>query len=142
MKTGRKSAAELSVVPCGPDKRPQAPEHLTEVQQNLWTQIVRSEAEDAFDTPVLQELLADYCRHTDAANHFTKKIDSHLNNLDTKISLRDLDLMLKMRDRESKAAGERATKLRLTNQSRYNPRTAATKMNNQSKGTKPWHQEN
>jgi hypothetical protein len=46
--------------------------------------------------------------------------------------------MIKLRDRESKALGDKATKLRLTNQSRYTPGAAATAAKNASEAKKPW----
>src|SRR3546814_3951705 len=39
------------------------------------------------------------------------------------VDLEGYDRLLKMRDRETKAIGDKATKLRLTNQSRYTPRS-------------------
>jgi hypothetical protein len=40
--------------------------------------------------------------------------------------LERLERILKMRDREARAAADKATKLRLTNQSRYTPHSAAS----------------
>ena len=50
----------------------------------------------------------------------------------------DYDKLLKMRDRETKAIGDKATKLRLTNQSRYTPQAAATAVKNEIGARKPW----
>jgi hypothetical protein len=50
-----------------------------------------------------------------------------------------LDRLTKMRDRETKAAADKATKLRLTNQSRYTPQAAGTaSKNNGAANLKPW----
>ena len=46
--------------------------------------------------------------------------------------------LLKMRDLEIRAAVSLATKLRLTNHSRYDAKTAATASKNAAKGFKPW----
>ena len=43
-----------------------------------------------------------------------------------KINVLQYDKLLSMRDRETKAMGSLATKLRLTNQARYTPQAAAT----------------
>jgi hypothetical protein len=43
-----------------------------------------------------------------------------------------------MRDRETKAIADKATKLRLTNQSRYTPDRASTAAKNNLKADKPW----
>jgi hypothetical protein len=49
-----------------------------------------------------------------------------------------LENLTKVRDRELRAGNEKLTKLRLTNQSRYAPRTAATAGGRAAKGGKPW----
>jgi hypothetical protein len=46
--------------------------------------------------------------------------------------------LLKMRDQETTAAARMATKLRLTNQSRYMPQTLARAAHNTPKLAKPW----
>ena len=46
-----------------------------------------------------------------------------------------------MRDLETKAAADKATKLRLTNQSRYTPQGAANTSKHGVKGFVPWDNE-
>jgi hypothetical protein len=127
---GRKSAASLSVVAGTIDGRPKPPSDLTKEQAEIWNRVVASEAVDVFKTATVQRLLADYCRHSVAVEKLTKIVDGAMNDPQAEISLEDLDRLLKMRERETRACLSIATKLRLTNQSRYQPSTAAVKAAN------------
>lgn len=133
----RKSAAALSVVVASIDGRPRAPEDLTEFQRDVWERTVANEAADVFRTAALQQLLKDYCRHVEAGHRLTLIIDRHLASEAMNVELDDLDRLTRMRDRETKAAADKATKLRLTNQSRYTPQAAAT-ASKQASERKPW----
>ena len=121
---GRKSAAELSVVVGSIDGRPQPPSELTKDQREVWDRTVANEGADTFKTAALQQLLKEYCRHVVTATKLAGMIEAmeavQVNDLG------DYDRLLKMRDRETKALADKATKLRLTNQSRYTPQAAAT----------------
>jgi hypothetical protein len=93
---------------------------------------------DVFKTAALQQLLKEYCRHVDTAHRLSKAIDraTEEDALDP-IGVEHLDRLLRMRDRETKAIVNKATKLRLTNQSRYTPQAAAT-ASRQTAERKPW----
>jgi hypothetical protein len=135
----RKSAASLSVVAATIDSRPQPPEDLTERQQKIWLAVVGSEPSDFFKTAALQILLAEFCKHTDAARMLGVLInrfqDVWLCSQDGVDRYKDL---LAMRERETKALADKATKLRLTNQSRWQPRVASTAANRETAQAKPW----
>lgn len=135
---GRRSAASLSVIAGGVDRRPDPPVELTDDEAEVWQRTVASEAADVFGTAALQQLLTEYCRHVVAAARLSLVIEAHMSTAESEVSLKDLDCLLKMRDRETKAVADLATKLRLTNQSRYTPKAAATAAKNQAKGEKPW----
>lgn len=133
----RKSAAALSVVVSNIDGRPRAPADLTEFQQGVWDRTVGNEAADVFKTAALQQLLKEYCRHVETADRLSKQVD--LATADgSNHSLQDIDILLRMRDRETKALADKATKLRLTNQSRYTPGAAGTAAKNANEAKKPW----
>src|SRR5690606_17282466 len=137
----RKSAAALSVIAGSLDRRPDAPSDLTELEAEVWDRTVSHEAADIFGTAALQQMLKDYCRHVVAAERLGKVIEGHMAGEPTDgegISLKDLDCLLKMRDRETKAIADKATKLRLTNQSRYTPQAAATAAKREGQARKPW----
>lgn len=137
---GRKSAASLSVIHGSLDQRPVAPAELTTAEAEVWDRTVTHEAADVFGTAALQQMLKDYCRHVVAAERLGKVIEGHMAQPGSEdgISLRELDCLLKMRDRETKAIADKATKLRLTNQSRYTPKAAATAAKNAGQARKPW----
>lgn len=137
---GRKSGAATAVVVQGSfGQRPEPPEELTPEQAAIWRETAASEPLDAFNTAALRGLLKDYCRHRAAAESVSAIIDSFqadwLKNSEGARRYREL---LKIRDLECRASADKATKLRLTNQSRYTPQAAATAARNANKMTKPW----
>lgn len=145
----KKKPPALSVVASKAiDGRPKAPADLTPDQQTLWDRVVGSEPADFFKTPATQLLLRDYVRHTTSAEHLSRIIDGHIAFVQTPpeereegerpMSLKDVDVLMKMRDRETKAAAAKATSLRLTNQSRYTTRAAGT-AGKKTQESKPWH---
>lgn len=136
---GRKSAASLSVVAGSIDGRPQPPADLTEYQRGLWQRTVAAEPLEQFRTAALQQLLKEYCRHAEAANILAGQIEAFDPEwLTDDDGLKRYDRLLSMRDRETKAVADKATKLRLTNQSRYTPQAAATAAKRSAAPTKPW----
>lgn len=132
----RQSAAALAVVVANIDGRPRAPEDLTEFQRDVWARTVANEAADTFKTAALQQLLRDYCAHVETAHALTQQINLAI-VVGSNIDLDDLTKLVRLRDCETKASADKATKLRLTNQARYTPQAAATAA---KKGTerKPW----
>lgn len=135
---GRSSSAALSVVAgTDIDGRPRAPCDLTPFQQEVWERTVANEAADVFRTSALQQLLKEYCRHVETADRLSKQADLYTAD-GSNHSLQDIDTLLRMRDRETKALADKATKLRLTNQSRYTPGSAGTAAKNSGGEKKPW----
>lgn len=136
---GRKSAASLSVVVGSIDGRPSPPTDLNKAQAEIWERTVANEGADVFKTAALQQLLKEYCRHIVSAAKLAVMIEAmeHLKQMSPE-DLGDYDKLLKMRDRETKAIGDKATKLRLTNQSRYTPQAAATAAKKSNGDLKPW----
>lgn len=135
---GRKSAASLTVVAGSIDGRPQAPDDLTTEQKQVWERTVANESADVFKTAALQQLLKEYCRHVATSLKLARMVEA-MERLEVMPAddLEDYDRLLKMRDRETKAIADKATKLRLTNQSRYTPQAAATAAK-KSTERKPW----
>jgi hypothetical protein len=135
---GRTSSAALSVVAgTDIDGRPQSPSDLTEFQRGVWDRTVANEAADVFRTAALQQLLKEYCRHVETADRLSKQVDRATGE-GSNLSYQDIDCLLRMRDRETKALADKATKLRLTNQSRYTPGAAATAAKSANEAKKPW----
>ena len=136
---GRKSGAALSVVVGSIDGRPSPPKDLTKFQAEIWQRTVAGESLDQFRSAALQQLLKEYCRHCEAAHILAEEIEAtKLEWLRTDDGLKRYDQLLAMRDRETKAIGDKATKLRLTNQSRYTPQAAATAAKYTGGSAKPW----
>lgn len=135
---GRRSAASLAVVAgTAIDGRPASPADLSKAQKDIWERTVTNEPADTFRTAALQQLLRLYCQHADTAARLSKQVDEAMRE-GSQVDLDDVDRLLKMRDRETKAVGDKATKLRLTNQSRYTPQAAGTAAKKASTERKPW----
>ena len=135
---GRASGAALSVVAgTDIDGRPEPPSDMTEFQRQVWKRTVANEAAEVFRTAALQQLLKEYCRHVETADRLSKQVDLYTAE-GSNHSLQDVDTLLRIRDRETKALADKATKLRLTNQSRYTPKAAATAAKNSGQARKPW----
>jgi hypothetical protein len=136
---GRKSADNLVVIQGAIDARPEPPEDLNDRQKEIWRETVACEATELFRTAATRAMLVDYCRHREAGENISRIIDSFkpewIKNEDGAKRYHDL---LKMRDLETKAAGRVATKLRLTNQSRYFPDKAGVISRNAVQGLRPW----
>lgn len=136
----RQSAeAKITVLQGGLSRRPDAPDDLTEAQASIWTATVESEGPEFFNTAALRELLKDYCRHKVTAAALTEQVEKYdATSVMAPDVAQTFDRVTKMRDRETKAAADLATKLRLTNQSRYTPKAAATAAKNATVSKKPW----
>ena len=138
---GRKSsaAAEVSVVSGNFGKRPEPPVELSEAEAQIWRETVSSEAADFFGTAALRGMLSDYCRHRASADKVSEIINVFQAEwLKSTEGAKRYHGLLKMRDLETRAAADNATKLRLTNQSRYTPQAAATASKSAGRGIKPW----
>ncbi len=131
-KRGRKSGAELSVVPIDCNALRQIPpKNMAREQAQIWTTVVNSTPAGWFrENDVLLEL---YCRHVHTADRLAKLIDSCGFEFD---DLRQLNRLLAMRARETSLTTRLATKMRLTQQARITPRSAGRKMENV--GPRPW----
>jgi hypothetical protein len=120
-------------------KRPDPVPDLNERQAEIWRETVASEHVSFFDTAALRGMLADYCRHREAAEKVSGIVDAFqaewLKAAEGAKRYKDL---LKMRADETRAAASLATKLRLTNQSRYTPHGAAAAARNTPKIRPPW----
>lgn len=134
---GKASGASLSVVVSNIDGRPRAPADLTEFQADVWDRTVANESADTFKTAALQQLLRDYCCHVETAHALTQQINRAIGP-GSNMSIDDLTKLVRLRDCETKASADKATKLRLTNQARYTPQAAATAAKNTATTSKPW----
>ncbi len=140
-KRGRISGAELSAVVVQAEfgGKARAPEELTARQKEIWQKVALTEPVVFFNTESMRLLLAAYCRHIESSEIVTVAIDSfkpeYLANED---GADRYGKLLKIRDQESRAAATCATKLRMTNQSRYTPQSASTASRNAPTTKMPW----
>jgi hypothetical protein len=134
---GRKSAASLTVVPAGIPARMEPPQGLPDSQAGLWREIVQDKPVDWF-APDNAPLLVEYVRAVDMCNALAMQIEATLAGGDPVETALLLKGFLDMRDKEAKRATSIATKLRLTQQSRYTPQAANT-ANKKASGARPWH---
>jgi len=79
-------------------------------------------------------LLELYCRHVHTADQLSKLVDAQKVELS---ELRTLSRLLTMRERETRMITHLATKMRLTQQARMHPRSAARAIDNEPR-CKPW----
>lgn len=137
----RKSAASLAIVPSLPDSRPEPPAGLSEAEAALWVEIVDSKPSDWFGADSAP-LLTEYVRAVVMCDRLAVLLDRALEASgsppdDDAPRLPRVDDLLVARDRESRRATTIATKLRLTQQSRYTPQAAST-ASRKAGGKRPW----
>lgn len=114
----RKSSESLSVVPVTAlPTRLDPPDDFPLAESEVWRAVVATKPVDWFDADSAP-LLAEYCRAKVMCDRLASRID-----LASDEQLKDL---LVQRDREAKRLTTIGVKLRLTQQSRYTPKAAAT----------------
>lgn len=135
-KRGRKSEAEMKVSQIeNTFNFPEAPSELTDEMKVEWTEIVERMPADWF-TRETHPLLTQYCRHVICARHVAKLIELEMAK-DVK-NVQDYNRLLKMQSLESSNITSLATKMRITQQSKYSEKAAHTAAANANNGPKPW----
>ena len=126
------SSASLSVVPVVAMTRMAPPRGLSDDESRLWREVVDSKPVEWFQ-PDSAPLLTEYVRAVVMSGQLDIQVKAALVGSETG----ELKALLDMRDKESKRVVSIATKLRLTQQSRYTPQAAAT-ANKKAAGGRPW----
>ena len=135
-KRGKKSAAELNIVPIERAiKPPSAPTDLSNEMKVEWKAIVERMPPDWF-TRETHALLTQYCRHVVCARRVAQLIDKAETEED--FFVQDYNRLLKMQSLESNNITSLATKMRLTQQSKYSEKAAHTAATNANNLPKPW----
>lgn len=146
-KRGRPNPADVAVkdgkgqvVVGGFGSRVDPPADMTQDDQiEIWKEIVASEPAEFFGTAATKGLLRDYCRHRATCDKLSLIIEMfEADWLKAKDGIKRYAELCKVRDMEARAAGDKAVKLRLTNQSRWQPASAARAGNKVLEGRKPW----
>ena len=131
----RKSAASLTVVPykAPGDGRLAAPQSLSDRERLIWTKIVASKPADWFSVDT-EALLTGYVTAIVSYERLSEQIKlAEIDDIDTK----GMNQLQSMQERQARLMQSFATKLRLTQQSRYTPQAAATQ-NKLAAGVRPW----
>lgn len=97
------------------------PESLTPEQATVWRETVECRSAEFFG-PDAVPMLEEYCRVVTMCRLLALQIEATLAGGEPG----ELKVLLDMRDKESRRMSSLATRLRLTNQSRYTPQAAST----------------
>jgi hypothetical protein len=89
---------------------------LTDDQAHEWRAVVNRMPAEWFPAEI-HPLLAQYCRHVISARHIARLLEKLAQS--DEFSLNLFDRFLRMQERESRAISSLATRLRITNQSRF-----------------------
>lgn len=136
---GKKSAAsmEVAVVAIGAQRLP-APVYLQDAERAVWIEAVNDQPAEAF-TPTHVPLLELYCRHVVRSRILADEIEAFdrawLADAD---GLDRYDKLLKMAERESRAASSLATRMRITRQAVIDPKVAGSAKARVGRLRKPW----
>ena len=115
-----------------------APAHVSEAERSVWLQVVNDQPADAF-TPTHAPLLELYCRHVTNARILSEELANFERAwMADEDGLKRYDTLLKMSERESRAASSLATRLRITRQAVEHPATVGRSLAGAPKSRKPW----
>jgi len=125
------STESLTIAAVSIPMRPEPPEDMSPYQKKLWRSITATKPAEWFEADVLPVLEA-YCVAADRLRLLRVVIDAS--------GVEGSDMVQKMRleDMYAKQVKNIATSLRLTPQSRYNPRSAARHAEEKGSKRKPW----
>lgn len=137
----QEAETELSVITNLPGARAAVPARLTGEAAEIWREVVASKPHDWFTSDSCH-LLEAYCHAVVAHRlisigvaNFTKEQMAEAKGVAT------YDSLTRMQERQARVMATIATKLRLTQQSRYTPQAAATAAKRAgSGGARPWEQ--
>lgn len=138
---GRKSATGIAAVALNSTvtstQRIAAPRHLSDAEQSVWNEVINDQPAGAF-TATHSPLLEMYCRHVVQSRMLADEVTNFDRAwLADKDGLERFDKLLKMAERETRAASSFATRLRITRQA-IDQQTVARSQINAPKGRKPW----
>jgi hypothetical protein len=131
----RKSSASLSIAPVIKlDARPSAPRSFTSRQKELWKEIVDSKQATWFNSGSIP-LLSGYVRAITSYESLSCRVDKM--EAGAHMDMMDENRLYSMVERQARLVQSFATKLRLTQQSRYTAASAAV-ASSRASGVRPW----
>ncbi len=114
------------------------PKELTREQADEWRAVVGRLPADWF-TRETHALLVAYCKHVSTHRLLSAEIDAcDPAALATQDGFKRYERLLALRGRESRCLSALATRLRMTQQARYQPNTAHSAARRGGTGPKPW----
>ena len=125
------SAESLSIAAVSIPVRPNPPDDLTEYAQRIWRDVVNTKPPEWFESDSFP-LLRNYCIAADEANRCHRKMIEITPLSEGYKEVHDLWA------KSTKMIAELAVKMRLTQQSRYTPKAAATANKKVKGSSKPW----
>jgi hypothetical protein len=134
----RKSAAALAVAtPLNP--RPEPPHELTDEEREVWRAVVATKPADWF-TRDTHPLLVQYCRMTLRARQLAQMHERLVDIENPADAVRSFDALVKLEATVSGVLATLATKMRLSQQSKYGARGAegVARRGGEGSGAKPW----
>ena len=132
----RKSAAALAIMPAKlPNETMQEPDDLSADELRMWREIVASKPSDWWG-PDSAPILKEYVRAASMCDVLDRRVKEVIRRGDPE----QIKFFLDLRDKESRRAMSLATKMRLTQQSRYGARAADTAAR-KAHGRRPWESE-
>lgn len=136
---GRKSAAALAVADSETHlvQRPGPPADLTQIQRHYWVEIANCLPADWFGDDN-KALLGEYVRTLSTLAFLNAKIDSLEEKDPVEIDVGMYLELVKRRESLVRVQLSQATKMRLTQQSRYGPRAASTASEQPTPKGKTW----
>lgn len=135
---GRKSTASLLVIAAGPGLLPEAPDTLTAKQAELWRAVVATKPSGWWGADSLPLLVA-YVKAVEAHGVVSAQLDAFdVAWLADDDGVKRFDRLTLVFDRMSKLIALLATKMRLSQQSRYDTQKASVADRHAGAGTKPW----
>lgn len=136
---GRKGfSAGIILVPNVGGKHPEPPDDLTQAQKARWMSVIRTKPHDWFDAGSLPLLKQYVCVLTDAEMQ-AQAIDSFDPEwLKDENGLRRYTKLMALRKESAGLIMSLATKMRLTQQSRYTEQSAATAARRGTSKKMPW----
>ena len=138
LQRGRKATAALAVVPLAVGLLPEPPSTLTPKQAELWRGIVATKPAGWWDAGSLPSLIA-YVKAIEAHAVTSAQLDGFDPEwLATEDGLDRFDRLTKLFERLSRLIASLATKMRLTQQSRYDKQGAGVAGRSVGTGTRPW----
>lgn len=130
---------DKKIIEGGFQERPAPPDDMPEQQRAVWIATVNSEPVNWFQSQAQRDLLRMYCAAIASAHLVQQFIDTFpVATLATPNGTRHFNNLTRLRRDEVNSAVTLATKLRITNQSRYDRKLAATMTRGTGGVSKPW----